>query len=102
MIASYVNEIFLTVTTISVHDFNSDNFSINKFDFDTNKSDFDIYFKSDDSNANKSDSNIYFKSDDSNFNNEYNHKLYKKLTHKKMARILKLKDKSSTKLKEWS
>ncbi|CAB4475420.1 unnamed protein product [Rhizophagus irregularis] len=69
MIASCVNEIFLTMDTTSAHDSNSD-------DFNTNESNSD---------ANKSDSDVYFKSNDSDSDDEYDHKFYKKLQCKEMA-----------------
>ncbi|RIA96360.1 hypothetical protein C1645_733357 [Glomus cerebriforme] len=97
MIASHVNEISLTVAITSAHDSNSDDFNTNESDSDANKSDSDVYFKSDDSDANKSDSDIYFKSDDSDSDNEYDPKLYERLTREKMARLAKLEDKIPTK-----
>ncbi|EXX53253.1 uncharacterized protein OCT59_018435 [Rhizophagus irregularis] len=69
MIASCVNEIFLTMDTTSAHDFNSDNFNTNESDSD----------------ANKSDSDVYFKSNDSDSDDEYDHKFYKRLQCKEMA-----------------
>src|SRR6266498_582476 len=86
MIASHVNKIFLTMTTTSVHNSNSDDSDINKSNFDTNKSDFDVYFKS----------------DNSDFNDEYDYELHERLTREEMARIIKLKNKSPTRPKERS
>src|ERR1044071_2600834 len=83
-----MNKISLTVATTSAHD-SDDNFS------DT--SDVTDYFKLDnesDSDANESDSNVYFKSDD-----EYNYKLYERITYKEMVRLAKSEEKTSTKPK---
>ncbi|PKB93760.1 hypothetical protein RhiirA5_440405 [Rhizophagus irregularis] len=51
MIASCVNEIFLTMDTTSAHDSNSDDFNTNESNSDANKSDSDVYFKSNDSDS---------------------------------------------------
>ncbi|PKY29441.1 hypothetical protein RhiirB3_446072 [Rhizophagus irregularis] len=64
MIASCVNEIFLTMDTTSAHDSNSDDFNTNESNSDANKSDSDVYFKSNDSDSDDEEKNTKPADDD--------------------------------------